>query len=115
MKAVSKGAICALLAALMIILTAGPGRLASAQPGGASSTLSGAGSQAKPGSKVKRIIILGTTIMGSVTAPRVVYEVPWKEPDSFRSGLDEPRRSFYNEIFSPAEVEPLEPETGVPH
>ena len=54
---------------------------------------------AKPAPKEKRIIILGTTIVGSIAKPRVVYEVPWKEPESLKKGLDEPQRSFQDEIF----------------
>jgi hypothetical protein len=53
---------------------------------------------AKP-TKVKRIIILGTTIVGSIAKPRTVYEVPWKEPESLKKGLDAPQRSFQDEIF----------------
>ncbi len=58
--------------------------------------------------KPKRVIILGTTILGSVVGPRVVYEVPWQEPDSFKRRLEEPRRSFHDEIFGPLQERPLE-------
>ncbi|MCI0527134.1 MAG: hypothetical protein L0Y56_06795 [Nitrospira sp.] len=63
---------------------------------------------AKPSPKEKRIIILGTTIVGSITKPGVVYEVPWKEPEFLKKGLDEPQRSFQNEIFSPLDKEQFE-------
>jgi hypothetical protein len=49
--------------------------------------------------KKRRIIILGTTIVGSIARPRVVYEVPWKDPESLNTKLDEPQRDFHNEIF----------------
>lgn len=62
---------------------------------------------AKP-TKEKRIIILGTTIVGSIAKPRTVYEVPWKEPESLKKGLDAPQRSFQDEIFIPIEKERFE-------
>lgn len=64
----------------------------------------------KPGVKEKRIIILGTTIMGSVARPRVVYEVPWKEPESFKKSLEDPQRSFQGEIFRLLDKEQFETE-----
>ena len=106
MKNVNKIWAWTLLAALIIGSVAGPGRLAVAQKAGPSSALSKSVGKAKSGGKTRRIIILGTTIVGSVTSPRVVYEAPWREPDSFREGMDIPQRSFYNEIFSPLETEP---------
>jgi hypothetical protein len=63
---------------------------------------------AKAAPKEKRIIILGTTIVGSLVKPGVVYEVPWKEPESLKKGLDEPQRSFQNEIFIPIDKEQFE-------
>ncbi len=63
---------------------------------------------AKPSPKEKRIIILGTTIVGSIAKPRVVYEVPWNNPESLKKGLDEPQRSFQNEIFIPLDKEQFE-------
>ncbi len=69
------------------------------------------GQAAKPSPKEKRIIILGTTIVGSVAKPGVVYEVPWKEPESLKKGLDEPQRSFQNEIFTPLDKEQFESQT----
>ena len=65
----------------------------------------------KPGAKEKRIIILGTTIMGTVAKPRVVYEVPWKEPESFKKSLvEDPQRSFQEEIFRLLDKEQFETE-----
>ena len=66
------------------------------------------GQAAKPSPKERRIIILGTTIVGSVAKPGVVYEVPWKEPESLKKGMDEPQRSFQNEIFTPLDKEQFE-------
>jgi hypothetical protein len=66
------------------------------------------GQAAKSSPKEKRIIILGTTIVGSVAKPGIVYEVPWKEPESLKKGLDEPQRSFQNEIFTPLDKEQFE-------
>jgi hypothetical protein len=66
------------------------------------------GTTARPSPKEKRIIILGTTIVGSIAKPGVVYEVPWKGPESLKKGLDEPQRSFQGEIFSPLDKEQFE-------
>jgi hypothetical protein len=62
--------------------------------------------------KEKRIIILGTTIVGSLVKPRTVYEVPWKEPESLKKGLDTPQRSFQDEIFMPIDKERFESQMG---
>lgn len=56
---------------LVILPTAamlGPGRPAAAQQAGQSAT------DSKTTAKERRVIILGTTIVGSVAGPRVVYE-----------------------------------------
>jgi hypothetical protein len=61
--------------------------------------------------KGRRIIILGTTIVGSIAKPRTVYEVPWKEPESLKKALDAPQRSFQDEIFMPIDKERFESQT----
>ena len=58
--------------------------------------------------EVQRIIILGTTIIGSVARPRVVYELPWKTPDTFDTAVNPPQRSFFQEIFRPIDKETFE-------
>lgn len=58
----------------------------------------------------RRIIILGTRIVGSIAEPGVVYEVPWKDPESLRKQLDEPQRSFQEEIFELWDRGRFEPE-----
>ena len=68
-------------------------------------------SQPTKSAKEKRIIILGTTIVGSLAKPRTVYEVPWKEPESLKKGLDAPQRSFQDEIFMPLDKERFESQT----
>jgi len=65
---------------------------------------------AKTTSKARRIIILGATIVGSIAKPRIVYEVPWREPESLQKALDEPHRSFYDEIFILLDKEQFESE-----
>lgn len=62
--------------------------------------------------KERRIVILGTTIVGSVAKPRAVYEVPWKEPEAFKKGQDEPYRSFQDEIFTLIDKEQFESQIG---
>lgn len=92
---------------LVILPTAamlGPGRPAAAQQAGQSAT------DSKTTAKERRVIILGTTIVGSVAGPRVVYEVPWKQPEALRKKLEPPQRSFYEEIFRPLDKEPFEPD-----
>lgn len=56
----------------------------------------------------RKIIILGTTIVGSAARPRVVYELPWREPDTFQIEIEDPQRSFFQEIFVPLDKEQLE-------
>jgi len=77
---------------------------------GKSPTASRPSQSAKP-TKERRIIILGTTIVGSIAKPRTVYEVPWKEPESLKKGLDAPQRSFQDEIFIMIDKEQFESQT----
>ncbi len=80
---------------------------------------SGVGAQeaktVRPSGKDRRIIILGTTIVGSITKPRVVYQVPWREPVSLQKGLQEPQRSFQDEIFLFLDKEQFESEEEPSH
>lgn len=93
-----------------VIPILGQGRFATAQEALKSPAGSSSPATSKPASQHRRIIILGTTIVGSVVRPRVVYEVPWKEPDSLKKGLDEPQRDFHQEIFTLIDKEQFESE-----
>jgi len=91
-------------------LTLGNSGIAFAQEASKPPASSRSSSASKPAGKERRIIILGTTIVGSVAKPRVVYEVPWKEPESLKRGLDEPQRDFHDEIFILLDKEQFESE-----
>ena len=95
---------------LFATLTLGDSRIVTAQEVQKPPASSGSTLGSKPTGKERRIIILGTTIVGSVAKPRVVYEVPWKEPESLKRGLDEPQRDFHDEIFILLDKEQFESE-----
>ena len=104
MKSVDKWIKLALMAVILVAAIGKSGHVATAQDS-PSTTVERSTFQGKSKKKTRRIIILGTTITGAVAGPRVIYDVPWKEPDSFRKGLAAPERSFYDEIFSPLDLE----------
>jgi hypothetical protein len=48
-----------------------------------------------------RVMLLGATIYGAVSAPNAVYDVPWQEPFLLGKGAGELDRNFLQEIFQP--------------
>ena len=52
-----------------------------------------------------RVMLLGSTIYGAVTAPNAVYDVPWQEPFLLGKGAGELDRNFLKEIFKPVDRE----------
>jgi len=52
-----------------------------------------------------RVMLLGSTIYGAVSAPNAVYDVPWQEPFLLGKGAGELDRNFLKEIFKPVDRE----------
>lgn len=52
-----------------------------------------------------RVLLLGATIYGAVSAPNAVYDVPWQEPFLLGKGAGELDRNFLKEIFKPVDRE----------
>jgi len=52
-----------------------------------------------------RVMLLGSTIYGAVSAPNAVYDVPWQEPFMLGKGAGELDRNFLMEIFKPVDRE----------
>lgn len=50
-----------------------------------------------------RVLLLGSTIYGAVSAPNAVYDVPWQEPFMLGKGAGELDRNFLMEIFKPVD------------
>jgi hypothetical protein len=50
-----------------------------------------------------RVMLLGSTIYGAVSAPNAVYDVPWQEPFMLGKGAGELDRNFLMEIFKPVD------------
>jgi hypothetical protein len=52
-----------------------------------------------------RVLLLGATIYGAVSAPNAVYDIPWQEPFLLGKGAGELDRNFLKEIFKPVDRE----------
>jgi len=52
-----------------------------------------------------RVMLLGSTIYGAVSAPNAVYDIPWQEPFLLGKGAGELDRNFLKEIFKPVDRE----------
>jgi hypothetical protein len=56
---------------------------------------------AKPKAKPRRVIILGTTIVGDVLTPPIERTVPWQRPAAFRSNAAPLTHDFTAELLTP--------------
>lgn len=56
---------------------------------------------AKANSTPRRVIILGTTIVGDVLKPPIEKTVPWQRPAAFRSSAAPLNHDFATELLTP--------------
>lgn len=68
--------------------------------------------QAQDKEPTHRVMLLGTTIYGAVSAPEAVYDVPWQEPFLLGKSAGELDRNFLQEIFQPVDREEFLKETS---
>jgi hypothetical protein len=59
----------------------------------------------EPDDAPHRVMLLGATVYGAVSAPNAVYDVPWQEPFLLGKGAGELDRNFLKEIFKPLDRE----------
>ncbi|MBI3621054.1 MAG: hypothetical protein HY208_02545 [Nitrospirae bacterium] len=61
--------------------------------------------KSEPEEAPHRVMLLGATVYGAVSAPNAIYDVPWQEPFLLGKGAGELDRNFLKEIFKPVDRE----------
>jgi len=102
--------LCAALAVAGLCL--GPASAWAAPAAPPPATQEGAKPEASDNSS--KVILLGSTIFGTVVEPNAAYDVPWQEPFLLGRGAGELERNFLKEIFRPMDRDEFLKQSAAP-